>query len=89
MNTYPLNMFLRRTLGGFPVRADLSIYTGMEFECACGVLHHFDLIDNKVYRELPGMKFVIGCSRTESINCVKIKGIFRVRMETQFGVIAE
>lgn len=80
---------MRQTMGGWPPQMDVSIYAGLEYDCACGRRHCFDPLTLKVLRELPGMRLVFICPESESINCVKIRGFFRHRLESLFGVKSE
>ena len=87
MKIYGMEDFLSRTLGGWPLRAKVSAYQGLVFDCACGKRHEFSGSSSDVLRELGGMQFVISCPTEPKsyINLVKVKGLFSVKMETQFG----
>mgnify|MGYP000232169260 CR=1 FL=1 len=75
--------FMSRTMGGRPLNADMSIYEGKKFECGCGSEHLFNERECKVFRELRGMHFVIGCPEKEHMNCVKIT--FTAKLKTKFS----
>lgn len=75
--------FLESTADGWPVRMNVRVYSGMTYECGCGLKH--ELRAHRVLSELPKMRIVVLCPKEEAINCVKIKGFFRVRLETLFA----
>lgn len=81
--------FFARTMGGRPCQMDVTIYAGCCFECACGDSHTFDPSTVRVMRELPGMRLVLGCSTGDAVTCVKIRGLFRYRLESLFGACGE
>ena len=85
MDILDWNSFMEKTMGGMPLNADMSIYEGLTFECACGDVHEFDTHSCNVLRELKRMTFVISPKYCGGINAVKVKGLFKVSMETQFG----
>ena len=77
--------FQHRTLGGRPCQMEVSIYGGLPFDCACGRSHNFDPTWVRVLRELPKMRLVLSCPQDMAVNCVRIRGLFRRRLETLFG----
>jgi hypothetical protein len=81
--------FMSSTLGGWPVKADMSIYAGKPFECACGVTHSFSGRSSEVMRELGGMRFVLRCPERKAITLVRVKGIFSVVLESQYGTLLD
>ena len=83
METVDFEEFMSRTMGGGPVYADMSIYEGKTFKCGCGSEHLFNERECKVFRELRGMHFVIGCPEKEHMNCVKIT--FTAKLKTKFS----
>jgi hypothetical protein len=81
--------FMSNTMGGWPPKANMSVYEGMKFECACGEWHEFYQHNCAVLRELKGMTFVISYQNCEYVNAVKVKGLFKPKLETQFGTNQE
>jgi hypothetical protein len=76
--------FMIRTMGGGPVRSNMSIYEGFTYICGCGSKHLFSEEKCGVLRELRGMQFVIGCPDKDYLNCVKMT---LSKIETQFSTI--
>lgn len=74
--------FMTRTMGGGPVRSNMSIYEGFTYSCGCGSKHLFSEEKCGVLRELRGMQFVIGCPDKDYLNCVKIN---LSKIESQFS----
>ena len=85
MKLVPIQQFISETMGGAPVRADMSIYQGKEFQCACGKHHQFSGLQDDVIRELFGMKFVFRCPERNGVTLVKIKGLFSTKIESLVG----
>ncbi len=79
METFSLNDFFAKTMGGRPNQMDMRTYFGHAFQCSCGKMHDFN--ENvSVIRELPGMKLVFECPDDQSfITCIKVKGWFRFK----------
>ena len=77
--------FMFETTGGWPVKANVSAYTGKSFDCACGKVHQFSGEDSEVLRELSGMRFVFRCPDRNCLTLVKIKGLFSVKIESVMG----
>jgi hypothetical protein len=76
--------FKQRVSGGWVPRMDTSIYQHLSFECACGENHLFGQAVS--LKELPGMRLVLSCpALNASGTCVRIKGIFRPRLQSEFG----
>lgn len=77
-------VFKDRVSGGWGPRMDMSIYQSLSFECACGEAHLF--AHAAPLKELPGMRLVLSCpALNASGTCVKIEGLFRIRIESEFG----
>ena len=77
--------FMVETMGGWPVKANVSAYTGKNFDCACGKVHQFSGGNSEVLRELSGMRFVFRCPDRNGLTLVKIKGLFSVKIESVVG----
>ena len=60
MQKVAIEEFARRTLGGRPVKANLSVYDSQSFECGCGESHHVHDDGVEALRELRNMRFVVG-----------------------------
>ena len=84
MKIVDIEEFVRLTLGGRPVRANLSVYVSQSFECGCGNSHrvHDEGVD--VLRELRKMRFVFQC-HNDYATCVHIKGLFKARLVSEFS----
>jgi len=84
-----LEEFMDQTLGGRPNRANMTAYDGKEYECGCGDFHIIECLDQNnsepaVIRELSGMRFVFSC-QNGYVTCVKISGIFTVKLKSLFS----
>ena len=79
----PIEDFMQRTRGGWPVQMDLHIYEGVHYECVCGRNHAFD--GSTVLRELGGMKLVVECPNDQGVTCIRIKGFIKYSFVSLFG----
>ncbi|WP_375754894.1 hypothetical protein [Corallococcus exercitus] len=80
--------FKRRVLMGWSPRMGMSIYQALSFDCACGERHLFG--QAAPLKELPGMRLVLSCPRLAANGtCVKVKGLFRIRLESEFGSVGD
>lgn len=78
--------FMVETMGGWPLNANVSVYTGKNFECACGKVHQFSGESSEVLRELSRMRFVLRCPDRNGVTLVKVKGLFSVKIESLMGL---
>lgn len=81
------NEFIARISLGWEPRMKTGIYDRLEFQCACGRLHLFSTADTPPLLELPGMRLVVKCPESQHHTCFKVRGLFRYRMESQFGAL--
>ena len=89
MRIVPLEAFVAETLlDGWSLAADVSIYGGKAYFCACGKTHNFSGSSDDVIRELRGMRFVFHCPNRDAYTLVKIKGFFSIRIESQLGAVS-
>ena len=65
---------------------ELSAYDGRFFRCVCGDAH--PMFQESALRELPGMRLVMACPNGVGVNCVRIGGWIRIKIETEFGALA-
>mgnify|MGYP003691700213 CR=1 FL=1 len=84
MDIYELEDFFSKTAGGRANRANMTIYFGKPYDCACGQTHDFNT-DTNVLRELSGMRFVMECPEDDFVTCVKISGLFNIKLKSLFG----
>lgn len=84
MQLYKLDEFMGKTMGGWPLQADMSPYINKSFECACGMSHTFDN-SSLILRELPGLRFVIKCPEADAVTCVKVT-FFTMKFKSLFGM---
>ena len=77
--------FIQRTVGGRPNRMDISPYSNKEFECGCGKKHKLGNSSVNVLRELTYMKLVVKSVECGYVNCIQVKGFFRVKLNTLFS----
>jgi hypothetical protein len=78
--------FVALTANGRENRMDLSAYGGRSYKCVCGYAHA--MYQESALRELPGMRLVMACPDGAGVNCVRIRGWIRIRIETEFGALA-
>jgi len=65
--------FGRRTAAGRPCgHYEVSLYYGLEFDCACGKAHEFKPW-MEVLSELPLFKFVVGCPGGRHLTVIKAR----------------
>ena len=84
MEIYELEEFVSKTIGGRANRAIMNPYFGKPYDCACGQTHEINN-DTNVLRELGGMRFVIECTQDDFVTCVKIAGLFNIKLKSLFG----
>ena len=77
-----LEEFYQSTFGGRPCQLNMSIYSGLNYECGCGSEHSWEPYSMPVIRELPGLKVVIANSKCDFVTFVKIKGFFKYSFES-------
>lgn len=85
MDIVRFDEFMQKTMGGWPLKMKVAIYSGLPFNCACGKSHLFSGSDSDVMRELGGMRLVVKCPEGKGINCVKVSGFFKHKFDTLFG----
>ena len=88
MQKVAIEEFARRTLGGRPVQANLSVYVSQSFECGCGESHHVHDDGVEALRELRNMRFVFQCLNNYA-TCVHIKGLFKPKFLSEFSCSVE
>lgn len=64
---------------------DVSVYVGLEFDCACGGRHEFSPHETFLLKQLAGGRFVMACADGRHVTCVKFKGIVKTRFISLFG----
>ena len=78
---------MTRTFGGRPNKMNMTVYYGLQYECACGKWHTIDG-QSKVIRELPKMRLVISCANgTGAITCVKVS-LLGGALKAEFGCLS-
>ena len=64
---------------------DITPYFGKQFECGSGKKHSLNSLEVEVLRELVKMRLVLKVIECNYLNCVKIKGFFKIRLKTLFS----
>ena len=78
---------MTRTFGGRPNKMNMTVYYGLQYECACGKWHTIDG-QSKVIRELPKMRLVISCDNgTSALTCVKVS-LLGGALKAEFGCLS-
>jgi hypothetical protein len=80
----PMPKFVRRTRGGRFPRRNISTFDGLDYNCACGRTHRFDVRRSAVVLELTGDRMVLQCPDAAAVTCVEIRRLSR-RLIAVFG----
>ena len=89
MEIFSINDFFSQTMGGRPNQMDVSIYRDINLQCACGKEHPFSGESSDVIRELTGRRLVIECPEGGAMTCIKVKGLFKYKLQSLFGTFGE
>ena len=85
MEVVGISEFMQRTSGGWPTRMRMVTYEGKPFACACGSVHSFSESTIQVMKELPKGRLVFSCPDSNSITCIRLKGLEDPDLESLFG----
>ena len=74
---------------GFPPQTSLSKFSGLKYECGCGIKHTFSLNEITVARELQGKKFVFIREECKFLTLVEVVGFLSKEFKTHYSSQSE
>jgi hypothetical protein len=85
MQLLSVSAFEQKIASGWRPKMNTAIYEQLPFECACGNNHLF--AETVPLKEMAGMRLLLSCPTLEATGTiVKIKGLFRLRLESEYGL---